>query len=68
MTLYHKRSNVESVFSMVKAMLGDSGRSKDDIGQVNEVLCKVLAHNICVVIQGANESGTPLEFPQNEAA
>jgi hypothetical protein len=42
---YHKRSNVESVFYMVKGKFGDSVRSKSDVGQVNEVLCKVLCHN-----------------------
>ncbi len=47
---YHRRSSVESVFSMVKAKFGDSVRSKSDTGQVNEALCKVLAHNLCVLI------------------
>ena len=26
-------------------------RSKSDAGQINEALCKVLCHNICVLIQ-----------------
>ena len=30
---------------------GSAVRSKSDTGQINEVLCKVLAHNICVLIQ-----------------
>jgi transposase len=47
---YHRRSSVESVFSMVKAKFGDSVRSKSGTGQVNEALCKVLCHNICVLI------------------
>jgi transposase len=47
---YHMRSNVESAFSMVKGKFGDSVRSKSDTGQVNEALCKVLCHNICVLI------------------
>ena len=37
---YHKRSNVETAFSMIKAKFGDAVRSKSDIGQLNEVLCK----------------------------
>ena len=47
---YHMRSNVESAYSMIKAKFGDSLRSKSDTGQVNEALCKVLCHNICVLI------------------
>jgi hypothetical protein len=35
---------------MIKGKFGDSVRSKSDTGQVNEALCKVLAHNICVLI------------------
>lgn len=52
---YHKRSNVESVFSMVKGKFGDSVRSKSEMGQVNEVLCKVLCHNICVLIRAMHD-------------
>lgn len=48
---YHKRSNVESAFSAIKGKFGDSVRSKSDVGQINEALCKVLCHNICVLIQ-----------------
>ena len=47
---YHQRSNVETTFSMIKAKFGDSLRSKSDVGQMNEVLCKVIAHNLCVLI------------------
>ena len=47
---YHKRSNVETTFSMIKRKFGDSLRSKSDVGQMNEVLCKVIAHNLCVLI------------------
>jgi transposase len=47
---YHMRSNIESAFSMIKGKFGDSVRSKSDTGQVNEALCKVLCHNICVLI------------------
>ena len=54
---YHKRSNVETTFSMIKAKFGDSVLSKSDTGQMNEALCKVLAHNICCVIQAVHELG-----------
>jgi hypothetical protein len=36
---------------MTKGKFGSELRSKSDCGQINEVLCKVLAHNICVLIQ-----------------
>jgi transposase len=54
---YHQRSAVESAFSMMKAKFGSSVRSKSEQGQVNEVLCKVLAHNVCVVIRAMHELG-----------
>ena len=54
---YHKRSNVETVFSMIKRKFGDSVRSKSEVGQMNEVLCKVIAHNLCVLIACIHELG-----------
>ena len=54
---YHKRSNAESVFSMVKGKFGDSVRSKSDVGQINEVLAKMLCHNMCVLIRATHELG-----------
>lgn len=54
---YHKRSNVETTFSMVKRKFGDSVRSKTDTAMVNEVLCKLLCHNIVVLIQEMHELG-----------
>ncbi len=62
LTHYHLRSNVETVFSMCKAKFGDSVRSKGDVGMVNEVLCKVLCHNICVLIQAIHELGVEPNF------
>lgn len=52
---YHKRSNVESTFSMVKAKFGGSLRSKLPIAQANEVLLKILCHNLCCLIQSIYE-------------
>ena len=54
---YHKRSNVESTFSMVKAKFRDHVRSKTDVAMKNEVLCKFLCHNICCVISAQCELG-----------
>jgi transposase len=52
---YHKRSNVETAFSVIKGTFGSALRSKSDTGQINEALCKVLAHNICVLVQAMHE-------------
>jgi transposase len=38
MEQYHKRSNVESTFSMIKANFGERLRSKTKTAQINEVL------------------------------
>ena len=51
MAHYHKRSNVESTFSAIKRKFGDSVMSKSDAGMVNEVLCKLLCHNLTCLIQ-----------------
>ncbi|MBA7716996.1 hypothetical protein ES703_126082 [subsurface metagenome] len=59
---YHKRSNVETAFSMIKAKFGASVRAKTPVAQVNEVLCKVLCHNICVLIQSIYELGLEPTF------
>ena len=42
---YHKRPNADSV------------RSKCDVGQINEVLAKVLCNNMCVMIRATHELG-----------
>jgi transposase len=59
---YHKRSNVESTFSMMKAKFGDGVRSKTDVAMKNEVLCKMLCHNLCCLIQAAYELGVEPTF------
>ena len=62
MRSYHKRSNVESTFMMIKAKFGDSVRSKLERAQVNEALCKVLCHNICCLIQSMYELNLKPKF------
>jgi transposase len=59
---YHKRSSVESVFSMIKGKFGPAVRSKSEQGQVNEVLAKVLCHNVCVLIRAMHELGIEPNF------
>ncbi len=57
LTHYHKRSNVESTFSMMKRKFRDGLRSKTDVAMVNETLCKVLCHNLVVLIHEMHELG-----------
>lgn len=59
---YHKRSNVETTFSMIKAKFGERLRCKTETAQVNEALCKVLCHNLCCVIQSMYELGVDPTF------
>ncbi|HEX9830638.1 MAG TPA: transposase [Thermodesulfobacteriota bacterium] len=59
---YHKRSNVETTFFMIKTKFRDNVRSKDEVAQFNEVLLKILCHNICVVIQKTHELGIHADF------
>ena len=62
MEQYHKRSNVEATVHMIKSKFGDNVRSKTWTAQVNEVLCKVICYNICVVIQEMHELGINPDF------
>ncbi len=59
---YHTRSNAETVFHMIKTKFKDNLRSKSKTAQVNELLCKILCHNLCVVIQEMAELGISGEF------
>jgi transposase len=59
---YHKRSNVETTFMMIKAKFGDALRSKTERAQINEALCKVLCHNICCLIQSMYELNLKPKF------
>jgi hypothetical protein len=59
---FHKRSNVESTFSKIKAKFRDHVRSKPDVAMINEVLCKVICHNICCLIQETHGLGISAVF------
>jgi transposase len=59
---YHKRSNVESTVMMIKTKFGDAVRSKTDTAARNEVLAKVLCHNICCLISAMIELGIEPDF------
>jgi len=59
---YHIRSNVETVFSMIKRKQGMTLKTKNDIAKINEIMCKCLVHNICILIQEMFELGITVDF------
>ena len=59
---YHLRSNVETTNFMIKAKFEDFVKSKDNMARINEVLLKVLCHNIVVLIHEMNELGIKPKF------
>ena len=54
---YHARSNVEAVFSALKRKFGETLRSRNRTAQVNELLSKILAYNLTVLIHEIFEHG-----------
>ncbi len=59
---YHKRSNIETCFAMIKRKFGDFTRCKSDRSQENEILCKVLTHNLVVLIHEIFELNLEVDF------
>jgi transposase len=65
---YHKRSNVESTFSAIKRKFGAAVRSKRFTAQVNEILCKILCHNLSCLVHAMRELGIEPSFLGKVAA
>jgi transposase len=66
---YHKRSNVESVFSALKRKFGENIRSRTGVAQVNEILAKLICYNLTVVVHEMFENGVaPAFVNQNPVA
>jgi transposase len=65
---YHRRSNVESAFSALKRKFGENVRSRNPIAQVNEILCKLIAYNLTVVIHEIFEHGIAPAFMKHKPA
>ena len=59
---YHRRSNVEATFSAIKRKFGGAVRSKRFTAQVNEVLCKILLHNLACIVHAMHELGIEPDF------
>ena len=47
---------------MIKKKFGDFVNCKNSIAQDNEILCKILCHNICVIIQELFLSSIEADF------
>jgi transposase len=63
---FHKRSNIESTNAAIKRKLGETLKSKNWIAQVNELLAKIIAYNLTVVIHEMYENGVdPLFLNRN---
>jgi hypothetical protein len=63
---YHQRSNVESTFSAIKRKLGEPLLSRNQFARFSELLAKILAYNIGVVIKQSELHGFhpgPIGFP-----
>jgi transposase len=59
---YHKRSNIEATNAAIKRKFGETLKSKNPVAQVNELLAKIIAHNLTVVIHEMYENGIQPEF------
>jgi transposase len=59
---YRQRNNVESAFSSMKRKFGGSVRSKTFTAQTNEVLAKILCHNLAVLCHAMHEIGIAAPF------
>ena len=65
---YHKRSNVETTFMAIKRKFGETLKSKNTTAQVNELLCKILAYNITVLINCMYNRNIMPDFSTAEGA
>jgi transposase len=62
MASYGSRSNVESTFSAIKRRFGGSVRSKTLTAQTNEILCKILCHNLAMLVHAMHKLGIAAPF------
>jgi len=64
MKKYHLRSNAESGFFMIKQRFGDVTMMRSETGSKNDILAKILCHNLCVLIQEIFLIGLDFNFAQ----
>jgi len=61
---YHKRSNVETSFHMLKQRLGRRLYTKNMTANINEIKIMCLCHNLCILIQETFESDINVDFAE----
>jgi len=59
---YHKRSNIEAINAAIKRKFGGTLKSKNPTAQVNELLAKIVAYNLTVIIHEMYENGINPDF------
>ncbi len=59
---YHKRSNAESTFAAIKKKFGENIKSRSRVAQENEMLCKIIAYNLTVLIHETIQLDTGLDI------
>jgi transposase len=65
---YHRRSNVETTFAMIKARFGASVASRLPTARANETLARCIAHNLCCVVRAIFTAGLAPVFWQDAPA
>ena len=53
---------MEAVFSALKRKFGENIRSRTKVAQMNEVLCKLIAYNLTVLVHEMFENGIAPQF------
>jgi transposase len=59
---YHQRSKVEAAFMAMKSKFGNSLRSRTEIAMRNELLAKVICHNLARLNRAMEQFGIGTEF------
>ncbi len=60
--VFHRRSRIESINSVVKGKYEEFVLSTSEVGQYNEALCKVICHNLIVLIRYTRKLGLTPQF------
>ena len=54
---HHQRPNVEATFSSTKRTPNETLLSRTTVAKFNELLAKILAYNVCIVIRESERHG-----------
>ena len=55
MRAYHKRSNVETAFGVMKKMWGGDVNARNDHAMYAELMCKAICHNVSRIVHVVHE-------------